>query len=372
MFSFTTQTVLNNVTVATQANIRNHTAVAGYNVITGSDSPEVRINNIRFVPENIKDIQKKVATPEHLAKAEIDFADVIEQVTGLNAQSDPDAVAKDTQDGLYRLVLYVGLSMTSQDSFYANSYVYKGKPFYIEFTVKADDTPTQIAARIVKQVNKFNLLKADIKILDVTASSGVLIIQAVDGYQLLKKVIVQKFDPDAIKIDCCSTTGDFVDVMVGVPVAYKLVNGVFTSQNKTMDEDTQELRALADNEFAIEPGLEAFGDYNWIMHNLRLPTGQNTYYWSPTKSEMPVPGGKYNQYIIRMCVDRLGIAGEVVGQQATSVTTHVFYVLDDGVAGATGSIGKFEAALAAIIPAAQNNALLATADNALNNPYHAS
>ena len=40
--------------------------------------------------------------------------------------------------------------MTSQDSFYANSYVYKGKPFYIEFTVKADDTPTQIAARIVK------------------------------------------------------------------------------------------------------------------------------------------------------------------------------------------------------------------------------
>jgi len=45
---------------------------------------------------------------------------------------------------------------------------------------------------------------------------------------------------------------------------------------------------------------------------------------------MPVVGGEYNQYVIRMCKERDGIAGEVVGQRATSVTTHVLYVLDQG------------------------------------------
>ena len=41
---------------------------------------------------------------------------------------------------------------------------------------------------------------------------------------------------------------------------------------------------------------------------------------------MPAVGGKYVQYIIQICKDRDGIAGEVVGQRAHSVTNHVFWV----------------------------------------------
>ena len=67
-----------------------------------------------------------------------------------------------------------------------------------------------------------------------------------------------------------------------------------------------------------------------MIHNLRLPTLANTYFWAVNKSEMPVVGGNYVQFIIRMCVDRDGIAGHEVGQRATSVTTHVLYVLDQG------------------------------------------
>ena len=38
----------------------------------------------------------------------------------------------------------------------------------------------------------------------------------------------------------------------------------------------------------------------------------------------------YTQFIIRLCAERDGIGGEVVGQRATSVTNHVLYVLDQG------------------------------------------
>jgi len=118
------------------------------------------------------------------------------------------------------------------------------------------------------------------------------------------------------------------------------------------------LRDLEDNEIAIEPGLEAFGDYNWIIHNLRLPTLANTYFWAVTKSEMPVVGGNYTQFIIRLCTERDGIGGEVVGQRATSVTTHVLYVLDQG-----NNVATVKSILAPLATAKTD------ADDALANPF---
>jgi hypothetical protein len=126
-----------------------------------------------------------------------------------------------------------------------------------------------------------------------------------------------------------------------------------------------ELRDLEDNEFAIVPGLEAFLDYNWIIHNLRLPTAANTYFWSVTKPEMPVVGGQYNQYIVRMCKERDGIAGQVVGHRATSVTTHVFYVLDQG-----NNISTFETELKKILPTGKSD-FEKKADEVAADPYAA-
>jgi hypothetical protein len=42
--------------------------------------------------------------------------------------------------------------------------------------------------------------------------------------------------------------------------------------------------------------------------------------------EMPIPGQQYTQFIIRICKERDGIMGEIVGARGTSVTTHVLYV----------------------------------------------
>jgi len=213
-------------------------------------------------------------------------------------------------------------------------------------TINAADTAEVVAKRIVKIANKYMLFVAQDKILNVSADEGKVTFEAVNGYQLIKKAAFQKYDPNAKQVDCCNNNGDFVDIMIGAPVTYTTdpTTGEVTVGDKVLDIDG--LRDLEDNEVAIEPGLEAFGDYNWIIHNLRLPTLANTYFWAVTKSEMPVVGGNYTQFIIRVCAERDGIGGEVVGQRATSVTNHVLYVLDQGtnVATVKTELAKLKAA----------------------------
>ena len=351
MFNFTTQTVFNNVVATTENAVRSKTAPKGYNLITKNTAkgPELRIGNTRFNKNNVLDIQFKNHSKENLAKVEFDLDKVITLVT---------ADGKDVQEGSYRIALYIGLSMNSQDSFYANALTYKGKPLYIEFSITANDTAETAAKRLVKIANKYMLFVVQEKILDISEDEGKVIFKAVNGYQVFKKAIVEKYDPNAKQVDCCNTNGDFVEVMHGVPVTYIVdpATGDVVVGDKTLDFDG--LRDLADNETAIEPGIEAFGDYNWIIHNLRLPTAANTGFWAVTKNEMPVPGGNYAQFIVRMCVERDGIAGQVVGNRATSVTTHVFYVLDQGTNVATI---KTELAKLATIKT--------DADDALADPY---
>lgn len=351
MFNFTTQTIFNSIVKTTENAVREKTAPKGYNLILKDDAngPELRIGNTRFNKDNVLDIQIKNHTVENLAKVEFDMAKVITLVT---------AGDKDVQEGSYRIALYLGLSMSSQDSFYANDFVYKGKPLYVEFPVYAADDAAAIAKRVVKIANKYMLFMAQEKLLNVSANEGKVVIEAVNGYQLIKKAIVQKYDPNAKQIDCCNNNGDFIDILMGVPVTFTTdpATGEVTVGTQTLDVDG--LRDLADNEVAIEPGLEAFGDYNWMVHNLRLPTLANTYFWAVTKSEMPVVGGEYTQFIIRICVERDGIAGEVVGERATSVTTHVLYVLDQG-----NNVATVKTELAKLVAAKTD------ADDVLADPY---
>lgn len=351
MFNFTTQTIFNTIVKTTESEVRAKTAPKGYNIITkdGAHGPELRIGNTRFNKDNVLDIQIKNHTVESLAKVEFDLDKMITLVTADN---------KDVQEGNYRIIIYLGLSMNSQDSFYANDFVYKGKPLFIEFPVNASDDSTAIAKRLVKIAERYMLFTAQEKLLDVSADEGKVTFKAVNGYQVIKKAILQKYDPNARQIDCCNNNGDFVDVINGVPVTYTTNKdtGEVTPGTQTLDRDG--LRDLADNEVAIEPGLEAFGDYNWIIHNLRLPTLANTYFWAVTKSEMPVVGGNYTQFIIRICAERDGIGGEVVGQRATSVTTHVLYVLDQG-----NNVATVKTELAKLVAAKTD------ADDVLAEPY---
>ena len=309
MFNFTTQTVYNNISASNMK-------------VADSGKPALRIGNTRFDAEDILDIYVKKPTVENLAKVTFDLSDLKETVDDGNG-----GTASQFVPGIYRIVLYIGLSMNSQDSLYANPFVYKGKPFFIEFPIKsATETATAVGDRLVNIANKYMLFIAGEKILNVTNSSGEVTFEGINGYQQIKKAILQKYDTDAIKVDCCTNEGDFVDVITGVPATWITnPNGVVTVDNKTITEDGT-ARAIADNEVAIAPGIEAFGDYNWMIHNLRLPTLANTYFWAVNKAEMPVVGQQYTQFIIRICKERDGISGEIVGARAKSVTTHVLYV----------------------------------------------
>ena len=350
MFNFTTQTVLNSINVENLQKGVKPAKNSNVLVAASGTNPQLRIGNIRFNSADIIDIQMKNHTVENLAKVAFDLAKVKTLVT---------ADSKDVFAGTYRIALYVGLSMNSQDSYYANDLVYKGKPFYIEFDVKSEDeAPADVAKRAVKIADKYLLFTTQEKLIDVTASGTNLVFEATNGYQLFKKAELQKYDPNAKQIDCCNNNGDFITVITGVPVTWIAdeTTGEVTVGDKTIEDGVA--RALADNETAIEPGIEAFGDYNWILHNLRFPTLANAYTWAVNKEEQPVVGGTYTQFVVRMKVDRDGIAGHVVGQRATSVTTHVFYVLDQGT-----NVASFKTELAKL------GTIKTDADDVLSDPF---
>lgn len=328
MFQFTTQTVYNSIvsdTITAKGQHPNKNANLIISKISngagGYVDPYVRIGNTRFSSRQIEKIYMKSATPESLASVTFDMSSI--------------ELEDGEKQALARIILYIGLSMNSQDSTYANPYVYKGKPFYVEFKVftKTGDDGLEVdadktAKECKRVINKFLLFETDEKLLDVVENQGKVTICGVNGYQQIRKAVLQKFDPDGITIDCCSNQGEFVDIVTGVPVVYTVnpSTGVVTTNNKKLLEDGTQEAIDTDTEVPILPGLEAFGDYNWIIHNLRLPTVENTSYFSSNKAEMPAVGQTYTQFTIVMKDTRDRVAGESVGMRTTSVTTHVLYV----------------------------------------------
>ena len=136
MFNFTTQTVYNQIsTTGAKKNLIDHSS--------DSKTPSLRIGNTRFDAKDITSIQVKAPSAEQLASITFDMADVI--------PTEGETTA--------RIVLYLGLTMGSQDSFYSNALVYKGKPFYVEFPVKSTDTAATVAARVKAIANKFILFQ---------------------------------------------------------------------------------------------------------------------------------------------------------------------------------------------------------------------
>lgn len=80
-----------------------------------------------------------------------------------------------------------------------------------------------------------------------------------------------------------------------------------------------------------------FGTYDYMIHNLRLPTYANIRFTSPAEVEMPIKGGKYTQYSFEYTVPRRLGGLSVAGQKTESTTIHTFFVLNTlDFEGATG------------------------------------
>ena len=379
MFNFTTQSVYNQITDFT-VNAKGVNVPKDANLILNTvqgANPTLRIGNTRFTAADVVDIHIKNPSKESLAEVKFDL--------------DPLLTKADGADMTARFVLYVGLSMNAQDAFYANDYVYKGKPLTIEFPVKANDDGDTLAKRIAKIAKKYILLSmgteeiirietADAQSASgnegdpgyVPATSASITFKGINGYQQIKKAVLQYFDPEAKTVDCCTKDGDYIDLITGVPVEYEIddTTGLAIATDPVKKLTEEGLEDLDDNEVAILPGLEAFGDYNWILHNLRLPTAANYYPWSPANrmGENPVPGQVYTQFIIRIKKERDGIMGEIVGARGVSVTTHVLYVAGN-ISDSNSPAFKVNDALTNASKLNVAGKVLTTADTALADPY---
>lgn len=96
-------------------------------------------------------------------------------------------------------------------------------------------------------------------------------------------------------------------------------------KNATIGEGDSETPAYVSN-------VVGFGTYDYMIHNLRLPTHANWRFTSPAASEMPVPGGKYTQFSFEYTVPRRLGGLSVAGQKNFSTTIHTFFVLEGDVA----------------------------------------
>ena len=186
------------------------------------------------------------------------------------------------EEGLYRINLYVRLS-GSQNSYYANDMVFKGRPFVYEF--KGNTTATDLV-EIIKNINQ---LYGD-KFLKVEVSgSGVKFTG--DNYALFTIAKIEKFVQD---------------------------NSVFPSINGGTWEEV--------SKGTITKCVNDFGTYDQILKDLRLPTMEARRWEAVNKEELPIPGTLYNQYTIDYCVDRGILGTDAVGDVVKSLTHHVFFV----------------------------------------------
>lgn len=260
MFQYTNTIVLNSLKDVTTGLDK---------IVKGSDNIEVRRVN-KFLKSNVSAMYKRAASDPVIGKAEFTI-------------TNPGA-------GIYRLKLYIRLS-GSQNSYYSNDFVFKGKPFVYEFKIASNSTTAiDVAKEIKRVIDKIQAFYGD-KYIKTEVAGDKLTIHGVDEYQLFTEAKIQKLNTAANN---------------------PLTNEVF--------EDV--------TEGTITKSVEGFGTYTHILKDLRLPTIEARKFEAVNQEELPVPGAKYNQYIIEYKVDRGLFGGAAVGQQVTSKTTHVFYVLD--------------------------------------------
>ena len=245
------------------------------------------INN--FKKDNVVSIYKAESREETLGQVKIDFSDIASYVP----LSREDGSTPVKRGEILRLNMYIGLSQGSNDAMYSNDSYFKGKPEYIEFTWLGDATTT--LTKLVKDIKRLNLNFDDEKAFDVSIDGTTLVIDAVNEYQRFVKCDIEYLDKTAYQ-----GMGE-----------WELVTD---SSEESISEITQ--------------GQEGFGTSAWILHNLRIPTSARDSMFSPNFEETPHEGATYTQYTIHYCKRRGSLGMNAVGMQATSHTTHVFYVLD--------------------------------------------
>lgn len=185
---------------------------------------------------------------------------------------------------------------------YGSALYYFRKPILID--VVLPKTKAEAAKVIYSAIKK--AIPAEYRFVDIaepdTATSNI-VITGEDSYQKVRKLTVNVFTCDA---RCDGNSEE--PVALAELTTSDLING---------------------GDFAdYIPNNVEFGTYNYVIHNLRLPTNANLRFVSPNAGEMPTQGTTYYQYSFAYCVPRgVHFGGmSVVGQTNQSTTLHTFFV----------------------------------------------
>lgn len=184
-----------------------------------------------------------------------------------------------------------------------NAYLHKSKPFHYELEFASTATNEDVIDAFVKLISKdmamtdFAYFKASKDVSN--ASHAKLILTADDCYIQFVDVKLE----EVLEIENPNT-----------PIAAKLLgyNVVATP---------------ALGSVTIVPGDEGQGTVARLVKNLRIPTGASINPFAADQGGKPVPGGKYDQFLIEYVTDRHHVSGTVVGSVGEkSLTSHVLFI----------------------------------------------
>ena len=220
-----------------------------------------------------------------------------------------------------RLTVDVRLSQQT-DSEYANSYLYFKKPVVIEIIASgtAATDATAFKNQLIALKDRFGFAY-----ITATTSGADIILTATNNNQRFFSATIEK--------EKASTNS------IILPEYENVTAGTFS---------------------VTTPGKIGFGDDEYMIKSLMIPTLENTRYFGINKEERPILGGNYTEFVIRYSVDKVD-DGIVTGLK--SITTHVFYVKSDLVAAFETEILKTVGTLTSLSVSAVDTALVVGTDD---------
>ena len=200
-------------------------------------------------------------------------------------------------DGKKQIRIELGLDRDYRGSFGSALY-YSRKPILIDFregVTNINELKKACELVAASNDNVLHIVPEDAEVAEGTpkSNSTQIVLEAADDYITVRKAEIVTFD--------CT--------------------------NEYCNGDQMEIE-VANEELTVDDNVVSFGTYEYLIHNLRLPTYANIRFASPAAVEMPVLGGKYTQYSFEYAVPRRIGGLSVVGQVNYSSTCHTFFVLD--------------------------------------------
>lgn len=182
---------------------------------------------------------------------------------------------------------------------YGSALWYFRKPILVDVVLPEQN---EVAAKVIYDAITATIPE-EYKFVNISYSGGNVTIDGSDSYQKVRKVVISRYDCDE---RCAGSSEEPVEIVNVSAGALKKGNDYVT----------------------YTPNNVEFGTYEYLLHNLRLPTYANLRFTSPSAPEMPVPGVKYTQFSFAYCVPRgIHFGGlSVAGQTNHSTTLHTFFV----------------------------------------------